>query len=145
MTGARHGPHTSPLHGYGAEFREYRHYRPGVRQRARDGFCPLGPLVTPAAQVLRPDELTVRILVNGEERQRTDTRQRVRGVAALIADVSEFMSLNPGDVLLLGASAGAPRVGAGSGAGTDTQVQVLIEGLAPLAFSLAPASAEVAA
>lgn len=29
VTGARHGPHTSPLHGFGAEFREYRHYRPG--------------------------------------------------------------------------------------------------------------------
>lgn len=29
VTGARHGPHTSPLHGFGAEFREFRHYRPG--------------------------------------------------------------------------------------------------------------------
>jgi uncharacterized protein (DUF58 family) len=29
VTGARHGPHASPLHGFGAEFREYRHYRPG--------------------------------------------------------------------------------------------------------------------
>ena len=29
VTGARHGPHTSPLHGFGAEFREYRHYRRG--------------------------------------------------------------------------------------------------------------------
>jgi len=29
VTGARHGPHTSPLHGFGAEFREYKHYRPG--------------------------------------------------------------------------------------------------------------------
>ncbi len=29
VTGARHGPHTSPLHGFGAEFREYRHYRAG--------------------------------------------------------------------------------------------------------------------
>jgi 5-oxopent-3-ene-1,2,5-tricarboxylate decarboxylase/2-hydroxyhepta-2,4-diene-1,7-dioate isomerase len=37
----------------------------------------------------------------------------VRDVATLIADVSAFMTLNPGDLLMLGVAHGAPRVRAG--------------------------------
>jgi 5-oxopent-3-ene-1,2,5-tricarboxylate decarboxylase/2-hydroxyhepta-2,4-diene-1,7-dioate isomerase len=89
------------------------HYRPAVRQRARDGFCPLGPQVVPAAQLPRPDELALDITIDGEIVQRTHTAERVRGVAQLLADVSAFMTLQPGDVLLLGAAAGAPLARAG--------------------------------
>ena len=95
------------------------HYRPGVRLRARDGFCPIGPRVVPAAEVAAPDALAVQVVVDGHMAQHTDTGQRVRSVARLIADISEFMTLQPGDLLLLGASADAPRAGAGQAVAID--------------------------
>ena len=102
------------------------HYRPAVRQRARDGFCPLGPRVVAAADVPAPDALAVQVEVDGVVVQRSDTGERIRGVARLVADVSEFMTLQPGDVLLLGPAAGAPRVRAGQ------SVVVTIEALGHL-------------
>lgn len=89
------------------------HYRPSVRLKARDGFCPIGPTVVPAASVADPDALAVEVSIDGSIAHRHDTANRVRGVAALIADVSEFMTLRPGDVLLLGRAHGAPLARAG--------------------------------
>jgi 5-oxopent-3-ene-1,2,5-tricarboxylate decarboxylase/2-hydroxyhepta-2,4-diene-1,7-dioate isomerase len=75
--------------------------RPPMKQKCRDGFCPIGPWV-PAGQIPNPDALEIRAYVNGELRQRSHTGQLRRNVARLIADVSEFMSLAPGDLLLIG-------------------------------------------
>jgi 5-oxopent-3-ene-1,2,5-tricarboxylate decarboxylase/2-hydroxyhepta-2,4-diene-1,7-dioate isomerase len=102
------------------------HYRPAVRDRARDGFCPVGPRVVAAASVSDPDRLAVRTTIDGTLAHATDTAERVRGVARLIADVSEFMTLNPGDLLLLGPSHRAPQVRAGQ------TVAIEIEGLGTL-------------
>lgn len=107
------------------------HYRPSVRLKARDGFCPLGPQVVPATQVVDPDALTVEVRIDGEPVHRHGTSGRVRGVAQLIADVSEFMTLNPGDVLLLGRSQGAPLARAGQA------VEITITGLGTLRCTLA--------
>lgn len=107
------------------------HYRPSVRLKARDGFCPLGPQVVPAAQVADPDALTVEVRIDGELVHRHGTAGRVRGVAQLIADVSEFMTLQPGDILLLGRSQGAPLARAGQ------VVSMTITGLGTLRCTLA--------
>lgn len=88
-------------------------YRPSIRFKARDGFCPMGPRVVPRSEVPNPDALAVRVEVDGALAQATTTGERRRPVARLLAEVSAFMTLSPGDVLLLGASAGAPRVRAG--------------------------------
>jgi 5-oxopent-3-ene-1,2,5-tricarboxylate decarboxylase / 2-hydroxyhepta-2,4-diene-1,7-dioate isomerase len=89
------------------------HYRPGARFKARDGYCPLGARVVPAANVRDPDALTGRVEVDGAVVHEFTTSERVRGVAQLIADVSEFMTLQAGDVLALGIAHGAPLVEAG--------------------------------
>lgn len=86
-------------------------YRPSVRLKARDGFCPLGARVAPLPANV--DALAVRVFVDEELLQETTTGDRVRGAAQLIADVSAFMTLQPGDVLMLGVSHGAPRARAG--------------------------------
>jgi 5-oxopent-3-ene-1,2,5-tricarboxylate decarboxylase / 2-hydroxyhepta-2,4-diene-1,7-dioate isomerase len=99
--------------------------RPPMRQKCRDGFCPIGPWV-PAAQVPDPSRLSIRAYVNGVLRQSSHTNQLRRSVAQLIADVSEFMSLAPGDLLLIGVAEGAPRAKAG-----DTMA-VEIEGIGRL-------------
>lgn len=88
-------------------------YRPALRLRARDGFCPIGPRVVPAGAIADPDALAVQVFVDGELKQDSSTGQRRRPVAQLLADVTEFMTLQPGDVLMLGTSAGAARVRAG--------------------------------
>jgi 5-oxopent-3-ene-1,2,5-tricarboxylate decarboxylase / 2-hydroxyhepta-2,4-diene-1,7-dioate isomerase len=88
-------------------------YRPSLRWRVRDGFCPLGPEVAPRAAVRDPDALTLTVEVDGRVVHEATTGDRVRDAATLIADVSAFMTLNPGDVLMLGVAQGAPRVRAG--------------------------------
>lgn len=103
-----------------------RHYRPGVRRKARDGFCPLGERIVPAHQIADPDALTVRVFIDGALAQESTTAGRVRGAARLLADVSQFMTLYPGDVLTLGVAAGAPRARAGQ------TLSVSIEGLGTL-------------
>ena len=101
-------------------------YRPAVRFKARDGFCPIGPVVVPRAAIADPDDLAVQVYVDGDLKQQTTTGQRLRNVARLLADVTEFMTLLPGDVLMLGASAGAPRVRAGQ------QSRIVIDGVGEL-------------
>jgi 5-oxopent-3-ene-1,2,5-tricarboxylate decarboxylase/2-hydroxyhepta-2,4-diene-1,7-dioate isomerase len=89
-------------------------YRPSVRFKARDGSCAIGPKVTARADIADPDALGVRVLVDGRPVHTASTGGTFRGVARLLSDVSEFMSLAPGDVLMAGVAAGAPRVGAGA-------------------------------
>ena len=89
------------------------YFRPALKQQCRDGFCPIGRDLTPAASVANPDALDIEVLVDGQTAQRATTADLVRPVARLIADVTAFMSFEPGDILLAGVPAGAPRLRAG--------------------------------
>jgi len=86
--------------------------RPPMRQKCRDGFCPIGPWVS-ADELRDPGALEIRSYINGELRQRSHTALLRRSVAQLIADVSEFMTLAPGDLLLIGADTQPARARAG--------------------------------
>jgi 5-oxopent-3-ene-1,2,5-tricarboxylate decarboxylase/2-hydroxyhepta-2,4-diene-1,7-dioate isomerase len=101
-------------------------YRPSVRFKARDGSCSTGPTVVPRAAVPHPDALRVQVFVDGVLAQDTNTGDRIRNVAQLLVDVTDFMTLQAGDVLMLGVSAGAPRVQAGQ------EVAIEIEGVGRL-------------
>ena len=107
-------------------------YRPSLRFRVRDGFCPIGPVVVPRSAIATPDDLQVQVFVDGQLQQTTTTGQRVRKIAQLLADVTEFMTLLPGDVLLLGSSANAPRVRAGQ------QARIVIDGIGELVNHFIP-------
>ena len=89
------------------------YYRPSIRLKARDGFCPMGPTVVPRAAVPDPDNLQIKVFVDNDLRQSATTRDLVRPVPRLLADVTDFMTLSPGDVLAVGAAAPAPRARAG--------------------------------
>lgn len=93
-------------------------YRPSVRCRARDATLAVGAVVARGA-VPHPDALAVRTLIDGEAAQRSSTAGRVRGVARLIEDVTAFMTLQPGDLLLLGPAPGAPLLRAGQRSGIE--------------------------
>lgn len=88
-------------------------YRPSVRLRARDGSCLLGPVVASRARVPGPDAVELTVRVDGEAVQTVRLAGMVRSAARLLQDVTEFMTLRPGDVLLLGLAEGAPLARAG--------------------------------
>ena len=77
------------------------YYRPAIRWRNRDGFLVCAPAVTPAHEV-DLKTLTIEARVNGVRVQTVDLSTLVRDAATLLADVGAFMTLQPGDVLLLG-------------------------------------------
>jgi 5-oxopent-3-ene-1,2,5-tricarboxylate decarboxylase/2-hydroxyhepta-2,4-diene-1,7-dioate isomerase len=89
------------------------YYRPSLRYKARDGFLPLGPWILAACHVPNPDALEVVVHIDGQGAQRYATAGMQRSVARLIAEVTAFMTLSPGDLLMLGAGPAAPRARAG--------------------------------
>lgn len=101
-------------------------YRPSVRLRARDGFCPVGPAVVARRHIANPDALRMSVALDGEPAFEATTANTVRSVAALLADVTDFMTLAAGDVLTLGVPHGAPLARAGQ------RATLAIEGLGTL-------------
>ena len=73
-----------------------------VRQKAFDGFCPMGPFVTPAEFIPDPQNLDVRLWVNGEIKQESNTAHMIFSVAEIIAHLSSIMTLEPGDIIATG-------------------------------------------
>lgn len=90
------------------------HFRPQIRAMARDDSCVLGARVVARAQGGDPDALTMRTFVDGRLIASTSTAEHVRRAARLLAEVSEFMTLSPGDVLMTGSAPDGPRVRAGA-------------------------------
>ncbi len=74
--------------------------------KAIDGFAPLGPYVVTSDEVPDPQALDLRCWVNGEKRQDSNTRDMVFGVAELVSDLSQVMTLEPGDVIYTGTPEG---------------------------------------
>jgi len=101
-------------------------YRPAVQHKSRDGFCPIGPWIIDRQTVDNPDELTIRVYINDELRQENSTRNLIRPVARLLADVTEFMTLSPGDMLLIGVPEEAPQATLGD------KVRIEIAGIGTL-------------
>jgi 5-oxopent-3-ene-1,2,5-tricarboxylate decarboxylase/2-hydroxyhepta-2,4-diene-1,7-dioate isomerase len=108
-------------------------YRPGVRFKARDGSCIVGAAVARGA--LDPDAAVLQVAVDGRPVAAAPMAGLQRPAARLIEDVSEFMTLHPGDLLLLGVRHGAPRVRGGQ------RFAVAAEGLAGVEAALAAGGA----
>ena len=77
-----------------------------IMQKASDGFTPMGPWVTLAKAVADPQDLPVQCRVNDQLMQDSSTANMVFSVAEIIAHVSRFMTLSPGDVIATGTPAG---------------------------------------
>ncbi|CAJ0702451.1 Homoprotocatechuate catabolism bifunctional isomerase/decarboxylase [Ralstonia holmesii] len=89
------------------------YYRPAIRHKCRDGFCPMGPWMVDRDDVPDADALDITVRINGEIKQRANTSTLVRPVAQLLADVTAFMTLEAGDVLLVGMPENPPLARAG--------------------------------
>lgn len=98
------------------------YYRPALKQLCRDSFCAIGTPVD-RRQVRSLDELTLRTYVNGSLQHEANTRDLVRSASRLIADISAFMTLGAGDILMIGVPHGRPSARAGD------RVRVEVEGI----------------
>ena len=77
-----------------------------VQHKAFDGFAPFGPYIVPSRFVPDPQDLPIRLSVNGVLKQDSNTREMVFGVAAIIEHLTSIMTLYPGDVIATGTPAG---------------------------------------
>lgn len=87
----------------------------GFKGKSADSFAPIGPWLVTPDEIADPHRLTLRLTVNGVERQCGTTGDMIFSVPQLIAYISQFMSLQPGDVILTGTPAGV-------GMGQDPEV-----------------------
>ena len=113
-----------------------------LRAKGGDGFTPLGPAILLAADT-DPAGLRIRTWVNGELVQEDTTATLLFPFARLVADLSQLITLEPGDVILTGTPAGASVVRPGDtvevgvdtpgGRRTGRLVTPVVEGTMPLA------------
>jgi 2-keto-4-pentenoate hydratase/2-oxohepta-3-ene-1,7-dioic acid hydratase in catechol pathway len=81
-----------------------------TKGKSADHFGPTGPWLVTRDEVADPQNLAMWLTVNGEKRQDGSTRTMVYGVAHLVSYLSQFMSLEPGDIISTGTP---PGVGMG--------------------------------
>jgi 5-oxopent-3-ene-1,2,5-tricarboxylate decarboxylase/2-hydroxyhepta-2,4-diene-1,7-dioate isomerase len=107
-------------------------FRPPVKFKCLDGFLGIGPAMRDAQDVADPADFKLEVRINGELRQSVDFSQTVRNAEQLLSDVGAFMTLQHGDVLMLGCDAGRPLARPGdrieiSGPGFETLVNTLVK------------------
>jgi 2-keto-4-pentenoate hydratase/2-oxohepta-3-ene-1,7-dioic acid hydratase in catechol pathway len=78
----------------------------GFKGKSADTFAPLGPFLATHDEIADPQDLALRLSVNGKLKQSGSTRDMIFSVAELVSYISRFMSLQPGDVILTGTPAG---------------------------------------
>ena len=110
-----------------ATAKEQRH--PWSVAKGFDTFAPLGPL-TSAAAVEDPQDLRIRLSVNGEVRQNASTRRLLFPVGELVQYCSQIFTLSPGDLLYTGTPSGVGPVADGD------ELEATATGLKPLRVSV---------
>jgi 2-keto-4-pentenoate hydratase/2-oxohepta-3-ene-1,7-dioic acid hydratase in catechol pathway len=77
-----------------------------VAHKSFDGSCPIGPWITPASDIGDPHKLGLKLWVDDELMQDSNTDQMVFDVAEQVAAISSRLTLHPGDLILTGTPAG---------------------------------------
>lgn len=77
-----------------------------------DTSCPISDF-TPAEKVSHPNNLQLTLKVNGEIRQQGNTAQMMRSVEKIVAEISNFYTLEAGDIILTGTPAGVSKIKTG--------------------------------
>ncbi|WP_107840369.1 fumarylacetoacetate hydrolase family protein [Metasolibacillus meyeri] len=102
--------------------------------KSLDSACPMGPYLVSKDEIPDPQVLSIVTKVNGEVRQNGSTKDMMFEVADLIAILSKYVTLEPGDIILTGTPAG---VGKGMNPPTylkaGDEVKISIEGIGTLA------------
>ena len=77
-----------------------------VMRKSFDSFCPMGPNITTADEISHYDAIDLELTVNGELRQKANTRDLIVGIPEMIEMSSAVMTLYPGDIIASGTPAG---------------------------------------
>ncbi len=87
-----------------------RDYQPRASQwsirKSFDTFGPMGPALVTADEIPEPGNLDLSLMLNGEERQHSNTRDMIFSIPFLIAYLARTMTLEPGDVIATGTPSG---------------------------------------
>ncbi|MFW0764470.1 4-hydroxyphenylacetate degradation bifunctional isomerase/decarboxylase [Trabulsiella odontotermitis] len=102
------------------------YYRPNLRVKSRDTLTPIAPWIVDKSAIPDPHNLTLRTWVNGELRQQGTTADLIFDIPFLIAYLSDFMTLQPGDMIATGTPKGLSDVVPGD------EVVVEVEGVGRL-------------
>lgn len=86
--------------------------QPWERAKAFDGSCVLGPMV-PLQELTNEADFTIRLDVNGQQRQLGNSQQMIFAINDLLADISQQFTLQPGDIVLTGTPAGVASLAIG--------------------------------
>lgn len=129
--------------------RDWQKGRPGgqwLLGKTFDTFAPMGPGITPASEIADPHQLDIVCRINGEIMQQANTRELIFGIDFLISHLSQFMTLEVGDLIFTGTPAG---VGAGRQPPrflrAGDQVEVEISGMPVLRNPVVAASGDAQA
>jgi len=95
-----------------------------IRGKAFDNAAPIGPVVATPDEV--PEHPEVKLRLNGEERQSSSTEHLIFSIPELIAEITTYLTLEPGDVIATGTTSGIGALSDG-----DT-VEVEVEGVGVL-------------
>ncbi|QZA88863.1 fumarylacetoacetate hydrolase family protein [Salinarchaeum sp. IM2453] len=95
-----------------------------IRGKAFDGAAPLGPVLASPDEL--PDDAQVQLWVNDEQRQDASIEQLYFSIEDLIAEITEYMTLEPGDVIMTGTPEGVGPLSDGD------EVRVQVEGVGEL-------------
>lgn len=77
-----------------------------IRGKSPDGFYPIGPWLVTPDEISDPHDLDIQLTLNGEVRQKSNTINLVFKIPYLIANLSETMTLLPGDIISTGTPGG---------------------------------------
>lgn len=77
-----------------------------MRGKNLDTFCPMGPWLVTQDEVPNPDKLSIVTKLNGNIVQQSNTSNLIFNIPQIISSLSEFMTLEPGDVIATGTPAG---------------------------------------
>lgn len=86
---------------------------PWFRSKSIDTFCPFGPYIVPADAIQNPHALEIVLTVNGKQKQRAKTSSMIFQITEVIAHLSRFMTLHPGDIIATGTPAGVSPIADG--------------------------------
>jgi 2-keto-4-pentenoate hydratase/2-oxohepta-3-ene-1,7-dioic acid hydratase in catechol pathway len=81
-----------------------------IYSKGQDSYAPMGPCIVTADEIPDPQVLDLWLTVNGVEKQRSNTSHMLFNVDELVADISQGITLEPGDIIATGTPEG---VGAG--------------------------------
>lgn len=103
-----------------------------------DGFLPTGPWIVTADEVPDPSRPDLELTVNGQTRQKANTRRMIFSVFELVSFLSHIMTLTPGDLIATGTPSGVGMASGNLLEGGDVIV-CRIEGLGQLTSTMGPA------